>query len=85
MLRPDVETPGRGSGAGVGETGQASNLKTDGIAHGPLYCQCRINRSGCLVCRRWAKNISGIISGIDARRADSLRQQSMGDLMRAGG
>jgi hypothetical protein len=30
----NVKTPGRGSGAGVGETEQASNLKTDSNKHG---------------------------------------------------
>lgn len=44
-------------------------------------CQCRINKSGCLVCRRWDRTIRGS----DARRADSLRRQSMGDLIRVGG
>ena len=80
MRRPDVETPRPGGARGVGEAGQASNLKTDGNAHGPAACQCRINKSGCLACRRWDRTIRGI----DARRADSLRRQSMGDLMRAG-
>lgn len=50
-------------------------------AHGPAYCQCRTNQSSCLACRRWDRTIRGV----DARRADSLRRQSIGDLMRAGG
>lgn len=50
--------------------------KTDYAVHGPLFCQCRINQ-GCLFCRRWDRTIRGV----DARRADSLRRQSMGDLM----
>lgn len=81
MRRLNVETPRPGGARGVGEAGQASNLKTDGNAHGAAGCQCRINKYGCLVCRRWDRTIRGI----DARRADSLRRQSMGDLMRAGG
>lgn len=35
----------------------------------------------CLVCRRWARTISGV----QQRRADSLKLQAMGALGRAGG
>jgi hypothetical protein len=78
MLRPDVTTPLVGASGAKGLTRNDSNNFT---AHGPAGCQCRINPSGCLFCRRWDKRIRGI----DARRADSLRRQSMGYLMRAGG
>jgi len=36
MRRPDVTAPGRSSGTGAGEAGQASNLKTDVIAQGAI-------------------------------------------------
>jgi len=79
-MRPlDLKTPGRGDGAGAWQSREAGNLKAKNNAHGPVACQCRINQ-GCLFCRRWDRTIRGI----DARRADSLRRQSMGDLMRAG-
>jgi hypothetical protein len=78
MRRPDVKTPAVGAAGAKGHTkDDAENCN----AHGPNACQCRINKSGCLVCRRWDKRIRGI----DARRADPLRRQNMGDLMRAGG
>ncbi len=34
MQRPDMKTPRAVGARGVGEAGQASNLKTDGNAHG---------------------------------------------------
>jgi hypothetical protein len=81
MRRPNVKTPGRGSGAGVEKNTEAGNLKTHSAAHGPAACQCRSNPSGCFVCRRWDRTIREI----DARRADSLRRESMSYLMRTGG
>lgn len=78
MRRPDVTTPLVGASGAKGLTRDDTRNFT---AHGPAACQCRINKSGCIACRRWDRTIRGI----DARRADSLRRQSMGDLMRAGG
>jgi hypothetical protein len=76
MPRPDqMKTPGgsRASGEAVADRGidQTNHIALG--ASGPA-CQCRINPSGCLVCRRFDK----IIRGIEARRADSLRRQSLG-------
>lgn len=44
-----------------------------------IACVCRFG-APCIVCRRWDR----AIHGIEARRADSLRRQSMGSLARAG-
>lgn len=75
MRRPDVKTPLAGAG-GAGEATEAGNLSADSTAPGTMHCQCRLNFPGCLVCRRWDRTIRGI----EARRADSLRRQSMGTL-----
>ncbi len=42
------------------------------------FCQCRINQSGCLACRRWTNTINGI----EARRAGLFRRQSIAVLVR---
>jgi len=44
------------------------------------YCTCR-DQVLCVFCLGWSRTIRSI----EARRADSLRGQSLGDLMRAGG
>lgn len=75
MNAPKMKTPGRSSGAGVGKSSEVGNLSADSTALGATaFCQCLINSSGCLVCRRWSR----IIRGIEARRADSLRRQALG-------
>jgi hypothetical protein len=77
MRQPKVTTPLVGASGAKGLTGDDTKNFT---THGSAACQCRLN-PGCLVCRRWSKTINGG----DAKRAESLRRQSMGDLMRAGG
>ncbi len=61
----------------VAKQNAAGSPKHSAIAS---HCQCRLNPSGCLVCRRWDRTIRGI----DARRADSLRRQALGTLIKAG-
>lgn len=70
-----------GTGQGAIETVEAGNLETNGNALGAIACQCHLNKSGCLVCRRWHRTIIEI----EARRAASLRRQALGNLARAGG
>lgn len=43
MRRPDVKTPGRGSGAGVGEAGEEGNLGKHSNKHGRSLCLCSAN------------------------------------------
>jgi hypothetical protein len=80
MLPTDVKTPRPGGARGVGSNTKIRNIEANGRTHGPTGCQCRINPSGCLECRRWDKRIRGI----ETRSADSLHQNT-GDLMRTGG
>jgi hypothetical protein len=81
MSRLDVKTPRQpGQALGVGEASEAGNLGAHHSMQGPA-CTCRMNPSGCLLCRRWHRTILGI----NARRADALRLQALGDLATAGG
>jgi hypothetical protein len=79
MRLPEKQTP-----PGRVASGEAAvQVGADGSQNamiGTTYCQCRLNPSGCLACRRWDRTIRGI----DARRADSLRRQAIGILARAG-
>lgn len=67
-----------GQGAESSEAGNLEGKSSTGSANEPAACQCRINPSGCLICRRWSKRIQDI----EARRANSLRRQALGNLMR---
>lgn len=69
-----------GQGAESSEAGNLRRKSSTGSTNEPP-CQCSINRSGCLVCRRWNK----IIREIEQRRSDSLRRQALGNRIRAGG
>lgn len=82
MLRPDlpVKTPGRGNGTGAGEAAVVGDHGADSAMQGTDGCQCRLNPSGCLVCRRWDRTIRGI----EARRADVLRMQATWPLAQSG-
>jgi len=81
-----VGIPPRNTNARVqaGEGGKANSIRqpdhSAGSSNEPA-CQCHINLSGCMVCRRWSKRIEGI----EARRANSLRRQALGKRVRAGG
>lgn len=84
-----MTAPGKDNAPPAGETGrgaessEAGNLRdhdSAGLFNEPA-CQCHINPSGCMVCRRWSK----CIEGIEARRANSLRRQALGQRARAGG
>jgi len=75
MIIPTKDNARRAPGA----VGKASYIGQSN--HSLQFCQCRLNFSGCLVCRRWDK----AIRGIEARRSDSLRRQALGMLARAGG
>lgn len=65
----------------IGKANYIGQTDHSGKAFEVNACQCRLNRSGCLYCRRWDRTIREI----EARRAASLRRQSLGDLARAGG
>lgn len=69
-----------GQGAKSSEAGNLRQQRSTGSLNEPA-CQCHVNRFRCLVCRRWSKTISGI----EARRAASLRRQAIGQRARAGG
>ena len=66
-----------GQGVKSGEAGNLRRNSSTGSSNEPPG-QCSINRSGCLVCRRWNR----IIREIEQRRSDSLRRQALGNRMR---
>lgn len=72
-----MKTPRAVGARGVGEAGQASNLKTDGTAHGPSLCLCNIDVfcGWCLLRLRIDEAFA---------RARSLRLQSIGEPGRGG-